>query len=98
MDVDAHPLEVLGQGVGLPPEGGAVDVVFFEDWILHVARDQGLVEIPYQGDDVLGMQGAGHGLSFSNLGPGIQPFSPLGMDHDSSAPSSGPPEDCYTGP
>src|SRR5690606_8398727 len=53
------PIERL-QAVDFLPERGLVDAVVAKQRLLHVAGDQGLVEVPDHGDDVLGEQLAGH--------------------------------------
>ena len=51
----------LNKAVDLGPEHGGVDVVLREDGILHVARDERSVEVPYQRNDGLGVERNRHG-------------------------------------
>ena len=60
LDTDTLSLVMRRQRLDLGPEHLRVDVVLLEDRILHVRRDQRLVEVPHERNDVLDVKWRGH--------------------------------------
>ena len=65
LDDEASRGVVLSKSLNLCPKDRGINTVLLEDRILHVGWDQGAVEVPYEGDDRLCVEGSRHLVSLS---------------------------------